>query len=37
MGYKAIPMLMVGDMYASHAKVGFKDKEHRYRDMRYKF
>ena len=23
--------------YPIYAKVGFKDKEHRYRDMRYKF
>ena len=36
-GLGRIDLSATDDGYPIYAKVGFKDKEHRYRDMRYKF
>lgn len=36
-GLGRIDLSATDEGYPIYAKVGFKDKEHRYRDMRYKF
>ena len=36
-GLGRIDLSATDEGYSIYAKVGFKDKEHRYRDMRYKF
>lgn len=36
-GLGRIDLSATDDGYPIYAKIGFKDKEHRYRDMRYKF
>lgn len=37
MGLGRIDLSATDEGYPIYAKIGFKDKEHRYRDMRYKF
>jgi hypothetical protein len=36
-GLGRIDLSATDEGYPIYAKIGFKDKEHRYRDMRYKF